>query len=206
MCQGSFGMTHQQALAQVTAQAVQGNTSVQSQSEHPSSTQQQQETSSEPMSQLPAPAQRDTVEVSVYEHRSSQPQSADKPADDGYNWRKYGQKQVKGSDFPRSYYKCTHPACPVKKKVERSQDGQVTEIIYKGQHSHEPPQNKTKRDNNGSSRSSDVATQFQTSNTAGLNKNKREQETSQVTTTATEQMCEASDSEETSVEPDPKRR
>ncbi|KAH0923967.1 hypothetical protein HID58_023985 [Brassica napus] len=204
--QGSFGMTHQQALAQVTAQAVQGNTSVQSQSEHPSSTQQQQETSSEPMSQLPAPAQRDTVEVSVYEHRSSQPQSADKPADDGYNWRKYGQKQVKGSDFPRSYYKCTHPACPVKKKVERSQDGQVTEIIYKGQHSHEPPQNKTKRDNNGSSRSSDVATQFQTSNTAGLNKNKREQETSQVTTTATEQMCEASDSEETSVEPDPKRR
>ncbi|KAG5394979.1 hypothetical protein IGI04_024942 [Brassica rapa subsp. trilocularis] len=204
--QGSFGMTHQQALAQVTAQAVQGNTSVQSQSEHPSSTQQQQETSSEPMSQLPAPAQRDTVEVSVYEHRSSQPQSADKPADDGYNWRKYGQKQVKGSDFPRSYYKCTHPACPVKKKVERSQDGQVTEIIYKGQHSHEPPQNKTKRDNNGSSRSSDVATQFQTSNTAGLNKNKRDQETSQVTTTTTEQMCEASDSEETSVEPDPKRR
>ncbi|KAG2261578.1 hypothetical protein Bca4012_013708 [Brassica carinata] len=208
--QGSFGMTHQQALAQVTAQAVHSN-SVQSQSEDPSSTQPEQQTSlTEPPSfQDLSQAQRDTMEVSVYEHRLSQPQTADKPADDGYNWRKYGQKQVKGSDFPRSYYKCTHPACPVKKKVERSRDGQVTEIIYKGQHSHEPPQNKTKRDNNGSSRSSDVATQFQTSN-SGHNKNKRDQETSQVTT-GTEQMCEASDSEEvgnaeTSVEPDPKRR
>ena len=30
------------------------------------------------------------------------------PGDDPYNWRKYGQKQVKGSDFPRSYFKCTH--------------------------------------------------------------------------------------------------
>jgi len=66
--------------------------------------------------------------------------TVDKPSDDGYNWRKYGQKQVKGSEYPRSYYKCTHANCPVKKKVERSVDGQVTEIIYKGQHNHQPPQ------------------------------------------------------------------
>nr|XP_043619052.1 probable WRKY transcription factor 2 [Erigeron canadensis] len=57
-------------------------------------------------------------------------------SDDGYNWRKYGQKQVKGSEYPRSYYKCTHPNCPVKKKVERSHEGHITEIIYKGEHSH----------------------------------------------------------------------
>lgn len=63
----------------------------------------------------------------------------EKPADDGYNWRKYGQKQVKGSAYPRSYYKCTNVGCPVKKKVERSLDGQVTEIIYKGEHNHKPP-------------------------------------------------------------------
>lgn len=61
-------------------------------------------------------------------------------SEDEYNWRKYGQKQVKGSEYPRSYYKCTHPNCQVKKKVERSHDGQITEIIYKGAHNHPKPQ------------------------------------------------------------------
>ncbi|XP_076955117.1 putative WRKY transcription factor 25 [Bidens hawaiensis] len=58
-------------------------------------------------------------------------------SEDGYNWRKYGQKQVKGSEYPRSYYKCTHPNCQVRKKVERSHDGHITEIIYKGTHNHQ---------------------------------------------------------------------
>ena len=40
--------------------------------------------------------------------------------DDGYNWRKYGEKQVKGSPYPRSYYKCSHPGCPAKKMIERN--------------------------------------------------------------------------------------
>ncbi|KAK4794908.1 hypothetical protein SAY86_012902 [Trapa natans] len=57
-------------------------------------------------------------------------------SEDGYNWRKYGQKQVKGSEYPRSYYKCTHLNCQVKKKVERSHEGYVTEIIYRGIHNH----------------------------------------------------------------------
>ncbi|GMJ11543.1 hypothetical protein like AT4G26640 [Hibiscus trionum] len=61
-------------------------------------------------------------------------------SDDGYNWRKYGQKHVKGSEFPRSYYKCTHPNCEVKKLFERSHDGQITEMIYKGTHDHPKPQ------------------------------------------------------------------
>nr|QCV57348.1 WRKY transcription factor [Fagopyrum tataricum] len=63
-----------------------------------------------------------------------------KTSEDGYNWRKYGQKQVKGSEYPRSYYKCTHPTCVVKKKVERSHHGEITEIIYKGAHNHPKPQ------------------------------------------------------------------
>ncbi|CAI8614540.1 unnamed protein product [Vicia faba] len=66
--------------------------------------------------------------------------NADRPSYDGYNWRKYGQKQVKGSEYPRSYYKCTHPNCPVKKKVERSFDGEIAEIVYKGEHNHGKPQ------------------------------------------------------------------
>ncbi|KAI3944535.1 hypothetical protein MKW92_049864 [Papaver armeniacum] len=60
-------------------------------------------------------------------------------SEDGYNWRKYGQKQVKGSENPRSYYKCTFPNCPTKKKVERSLEGQITEIVYKGSHNHPKP-------------------------------------------------------------------
>nr|CAD1822659.1 unnamed protein product [Ananas comosus var. bracteatus] len=64
----------------------------------------------------------------------------EKSAEDGYNWRKYGQKHVKGSENPRSYYKCTHPNCNVRKQLERSHDGQITEIIYKGKHDHPKPQ------------------------------------------------------------------
>ncbi|KAA8549473.1 hypothetical protein F0562_001157 [Nyssa sinensis] len=71
-------------------------------------------------------------------------------SDDGYNWRKYGQKQVKGSENPRSYYKCTFPNCPTKKKVERSLDGQITEIVYKGNHNHPKPQS-TRRSSSASS-------------------------------------------------------
>lgn len=63
-----------------------------------------------------------------------------KRSEDGYNWRKYGQKQVKASENPRSYYKCTHLTCSMKKKVERSLDGQITEIVYKGSHNHPKPQ------------------------------------------------------------------
>lgn len=47
---------------------------------------------------------------------------------------------MKGSEFPRSYYKCTHPSCPMKKKVERSFDGNIAEIVYKGEHNHPKPQ------------------------------------------------------------------
>ncbi|KAJ4719120.1 WRKY transcription factor [Melia azedarach] len=73
-------------------------------------------------------------------HQQSQPIRDSRKSDDGYNWRKYGQKQVKGSENPRSYYKCTYPNCPTKKKVERSLDGQITEIVYKGSHNHPKPQ------------------------------------------------------------------
>uniref|UniRef100_A0A0E0L178 WRKY transcription factor WRKY24 n=1 Tax=Oryza punctata TaxID=4537 RepID=A0A0E0L178_ORYPU len=60
--------------------------------------------------------------------------------EDGYNWRKYGQKQVKGSENPRSYYKCTYNGCSMKKKVERSlADGRITQIVYKGAHNHPKP-------------------------------------------------------------------
>ena len=61
-------------------------------------------------------------------------------SNDGYGWRKYGQKQVKKSENPRSYFKCTYPNCFSKKIVETASDGQVTEIIYKGDHNHPKPE------------------------------------------------------------------
>ncbi|XP_040991934.1 WRKY transcription factor WRKY24-like isoform X1 [Juglans microcarpa x Juglans regia] len=85
-------------------------------------------------------------------YHGQQAQSVSRRSDDGYNWRKYGQKQVKGSENPRSYYKCTHPNCPTKKKVERSIDGHITEIVYKGSHNHAKPQS-TRRSSSSSSAS-----------------------------------------------------
>ncbi|KAF5177738.1 Wrky transcription factor susiba2 [Thalictrum thalictroides] len=81
------------------------------------------------------------AQESQSDHKETSPSiAADRSSEDGYNWRKYGQKHVKGCEFPRSYYKCTHPNCQVKKQLERSHDGQITEIIYKGKHDHPKPQ------------------------------------------------------------------
>ncbi|KMZ72039.1 putative WRKY transcription factor 43 [Zostera marina] len=60
--------------------------------------------------------------------------------EDGYRWRKYGQKAVKNSPYPRSYYRCTSSMCGVKKRVERSSsDPAVVVTTYEGQHTHASP-------------------------------------------------------------------
>ena len=80
--------------------------------------------------------------------RDSSRASADKlqgsvaraPAPLSFRWRKYGQKQVRGNPFPRSYYKCNVPGCPVRKHVERSAEaGHRFMVSYEGRHSHAPP-------------------------------------------------------------------
>ncbi|KAL2338520.1 hypothetical protein Fmac_012966 [Flemingia macrophylla] len=60
-------------------------------------------------------------------------------ASDGYNWRKYGQKQVKSPTGSRSYYRCTHLDCCAKKIECCDHLGHVIEIVYKSEHSHDPP-------------------------------------------------------------------
>ncbi|XP_062232515.1 transcription factor WRKY45-2-like [Phragmites australis] len=64
--------------------------------------------------------------------------NTDLPPDDGYTWRKYGQKDILGSRHPRSYYRCTHKnyyGCEAKKKVQRlDNDPFVYEVTYCGNH------------------------------------------------------------------------
>lgn len=58
--------------------------------------------------------------------------------DDGYSWRKYGQKDILGANFPRGYYRCTFRIignCWATKQVQRSDvDPTVFEITYRGYH------------------------------------------------------------------------
>ncbi|XP_061349918.1 probable WRKY transcription factor 24 [Gastrolobium bilobum] len=66
-----------------------------------------------------------------------QTRSEDDILDDGYRWRKYGQKAVKNSIYPRSYYRCTHHTCNVKKQVQRlSKDTSIVVTTYEGIHNH----------------------------------------------------------------------
>ncbi|KAJ6856119.1 WRKY transcription factor 11 [Populus alba x Populus x berolinensis] len=62
---------------------------------------------------------------------------ADIPPDE-YSWRKYGQKPIKGSPYPRGYYKCsTMRGCPARKHVERATDDPSMLIVtYEGEHCH----------------------------------------------------------------------
>ncbi|CAA0819987.1 Probable WRKY transcription factor 32 [Striga hermonthica] len=59
---------------------------------------------------------------------------------DGYRWRKYGQKMVKGNPHPRNYYRCTSAGCPVRKHIEGAVDNTNAVVItYKGVHDHDTP-------------------------------------------------------------------
>ncbi|XP_062146299.1 probable WRKY transcription factor 43 [Alnus glutinosa] len=63
--------------------------------------------------------------------------SPDNILDDGYRWRKYGQKAVKNSIHPRSYYRCSNHTCNVKKQVQRlSKDSSIVVTTYEGIHNH----------------------------------------------------------------------
>ncbi|CAL9074293.1 unnamed protein product [Musa textilis] len=63
--------------------------------------------------------------------------NADIPPDE-YSWRKYGQKPIKGSPYPRGYYKCSSVrGCPARKHVERAPDDPTMVIVtYEGEHRH----------------------------------------------------------------------
>ncbi|TQE11174.1 hypothetical protein C1H46_003180 [Malus baccata] len=61
---------------------------------------------------------------------------------DGYQWRKYGQKVTRDNPSPRAYYKCSFaPSCPVKKKVQKSAENPCLLVAtYEGEHNHMHPE------------------------------------------------------------------
>ncbi|KAM0821988.1 hypothetical protein ACQ4PT_071811 [Festuca glaucescens] len=145
---GHFSMSHQAALASVTAQAqmhLQSPTSsaysegLPSPYPHPITPK-----AIRPLQEAPSLAQGSVCRPIAQSPSSSESKlhrhAAVNMVGDGFNWRKYGQKQVKSSDNSRSYYRCTNSSCLAKKKVEHCPDGRVIEIIHKGTHSHERPQ------------------------------------------------------------------
>ncbi|KAM2280442.1 hypothetical protein ACFX1S_041167 [Malus domestica] len=58
--------------------------------------------------------------------------------DDGYSWRKYGQKDILGTNHPRGYYRCTHrgtQGCVATKQVQKSDaDPTIFVLTYRGLH------------------------------------------------------------------------
>ncbi|XP_020581495.1 probable WRKY transcription factor 65 [Phalaenopsis equestris] len=63
------------------------------------------------------------------------------PPSDSWAWRKYGQKPIKGSPYPRGYYRCSSSkGCPARKQVERSRADPTTFIVtYSADHDHSWP-------------------------------------------------------------------
>ncbi|KAJ8478045.1 hypothetical protein OPV22_021772 [Ensete ventricosum] len=61
-----------------------------------------------------------------------------KATEDGFTWRKYGQKNIYGAKHSRSYYRCIHKhgqGCQATKQVQRTeQDDSTFAITYMGEH------------------------------------------------------------------------
>ncbi|RLN40061.1 putative WRKY transcription factor 70 isoform X2 [Panicum miliaceum] len=63
--------------------------------------------------------------------------------EDGHVWRKYGQKEIQNSSYPRSYYRCTHSSgqgCNAKRQVQSSEtDPSKYVVTYYGEHTCRDP-------------------------------------------------------------------
>ncbi|KAI3979241.1 hypothetical protein MKX01_003671 [Papaver californicum] len=63
----------------------------------------------------------------------------ERPLNDGYGWRKYGQKDILGATYPRAYYKCSYRTtqdCLAMKQVQRSDlNSSMFNVTYIGKHS-----------------------------------------------------------------------
>lgn len=59
--------------------------------------------------------------------------------EDGYEWKKYGQKFIKNIQRIRSYFRCRDKRCGAKKKVEWQPGDPSLRVVYEGAHQHGSP-------------------------------------------------------------------
>ncbi|CAN6553237.1 unnamed protein product [Malus baccata var. baccata] len=88
--------------------------------------------------------QKRVVSVPIKNENSNTP-----PPSDSWAWRKYGQKPIKGSPYPRGYYRCSSSkGCPARKQVERSRvDPTMLVITYSAEHNHPWPASRNHNNN-----------------------------------------------------------
>ncbi|XP_008776340.2 WRKY transcription factor 22-like [Phoenix dactylifera] len=97
--------------------------------------------------QQPSPRQRPLANTPRSKRRKDQQKRvvchvpADGLSSDMWAWRKYGQKPIKGSPYPRGYYRCSSSrGCLARKQVERSQiDPAMLVVTYTAEHNHPLP-------------------------------------------------------------------
>ncbi|KAL8089287.1 hypothetical protein AgCh_038909 [Apium graveolens] len=85
--------------------------------------------------------QKRVLAVKIDENEYEKKQKNDGPPSDCWSWRKYGQKPIKGSPYPRGYYKCsTSKSCSAKKQVERCKtNASLLIVTYTSTHNHPSP-------------------------------------------------------------------
>ncbi|KAA0042590.1 WRKY transcription factor [Cucumis melo var. makuwa] len=90
--------------------------------------------------------------------------TADNLSTDMWAWRKYGQKPIKGSPYPRNYYRCSSSkGCGARKQVERSNvDPETFIITYTGDHSHPRPTHRNSLAGSSRNRSSSSSSRHPT--------------------------------------------
>ncbi|EXC02784.1 putative WRKY transcription factor 65 [Morus notabilis] len=77
--------------------------------------------------------------------------SGSTPPSDSWAWRKYGQKPIKGSPYPRC---STSKGCPARKQVERSRvDPTMLVVTYSAEHNHPWPASRNNHHNHHRSQS-----------------------------------------------------
>uniref|UniRef100_A0A1J3JE39 WRKY transcription factor 22 n=2 Tax=Noccaea caerulescens TaxID=107243 RepID=A0A1J3JE39_NOCCA len=79
---------------------------------------------------------------------------------DVWAWRKYGQKPIKGSPYPRGYYRCsTSKGCLARKQVERNRsDPKMFIVTYTAEHNHPAPTHRNSLAGSTRQKSSDQPT------------------------------------------------